>query len=292
MNAKGHDLHDLLECVVNVSEGRDQAALQRLAVEAGPSLLDVHVDADHHRAVFTLAGAAPLVQTAARQLARAVVAGLDIGHHAGVHPRIGALDVVPFVSLEGWPVADGALARAISARDNFARWAGTELGLPCFLYGPQRSLPDVRRHAWADLAPDTGPSHPHLTAGAAAVGARPVLVAYNLWLASDDLAGARAVVTAIRGPRLRALAFPVGGTVQVSCNLIDPWSLGPEAAFDAVASRVGVERAELVGLLPRAVLERAPRHRWPELGLDPSTTIETRLEQAGLDGGSSGEQDD
>jgi glutamate formiminotransferase/glutamate formiminotransferase/formiminotetrahydrofolate cyclodeaminase len=173
----------------------------------------------------------------------------------------------------------------MAARDSFAIWAGATLELPCFLYGPERSLPEVRRQAWDTLMPDHGPGIPHRTAGAAAVGARPVLVAYNLWLAEPDLPAARAIAGALRSPQVRALALQVGDHIQVSCNLIDPWAFGPEAAFDAVASRAGVARAELVGLAPAGVLAGAPRHRWPELDLDPSTTIEARLEQAGLDGG-------
>jgi glutamate formiminotransferase len=292
---------DRLECVVNVSEGRDVALLQHLSAAAGASFLDVHTDADHHRSVFTVGGAGESVEAAVRSLARAVVdAGLDLQHHRGAHPRFGLLDVVPFVSLTGWPeVRDGALDASLAARDRFVAWAAAELGLPCFRYGPERTLPDVRRHAWRDLAPDAGPATPHPTAGAVAVGARPVLVAYNLWLAPPpdltvDLAVdlpaalslARSVAAAIRGPTVRALGLAVGDAVQVSCNLIDPWTVGPEAVFDAVASRAAVARAELVGLVPRAVLQRAPRHRWPELDLDPSATIEARLERAGLDGGS------
>ena len=120
-----------------------------------------------------------------------------------------------------------------------------------------------------------------------AAGARAVLVAYNLWLApTADLDLARSVAASIRAPGLRTLGLAIGDAVQVSCNLTDPWAVGPEAAFDAVASRTAVARAELVGLIPRAVLHRAPRHRWRELDLDPSATIEARLEQAGLDGGS------
>ena len=89
----------------------------------------------------------------------------------------------------------------------------------------------------------------------------------------------------MRSPLVRVLALPVGDAVQVSCNLIAPWSFGPEAAYDAVASRTAVAKAELVGLAPAAVLKRIPSHRWRELDLDPSSTIEARLEQAGLDGG-------
>jgi glutamate formiminotransferase len=157
--------------------------------------------------------------------------------------------------------------------------------LPCFVYGPERSLPDVRRGAWRTLRPDAGPGHPHPTAGAAAVGARPILIAYNLWLAEPDLARAREIAQALRSPVVRTLALPVGDAVQVSCNLIAPWAFGPEAAYDAVASRTAVARAELVGLAPAAVVERVPPHRRRELDLDPASTIEARLERAGLDGG-------
>ena len=123
----------------------------------------------------------------------------------------------------------------MAARDRFAAWAGDALGLPCFVYGPERSLPDLRRQAWRDLAPATGPAVAHPTAGAAAVGARPVLVAYNLWLAGDqdyretgDLLGmARQFAATIRGPGIRALGLLVGDRVQVSCNLTEPWNVGP-----------------------------------------------------------------
>ncbi len=276
---------ELLECVINVSEGRDADFLTALSRAAGPTLLDLHSDGDHHRSVLTLAGPGPAVEDAARSVAGLVVAALDLRRHEGVHPRLGTLDVVPWVRLRGWPVTDGPLPSAVEARARFATWAGRRLGLPCFVYGPERSLPDVRRRAWRTLSPDAGPDQPHPTAGAVAVGARPVLVAYNIWLAEPDLPQAREIARALRGPVVRTLALPVGGAVQVSCNLIAPWSFGPEAAYDAVASRTDVARAELVGLAPAAVVARVPRHRWRELDLDPASTIEARLEQAGLDGG-------
>ena len=279
----------VLECVANVSEGRDESVLRELSSACGPSLLDLHSDPDHHRSVFTIAGGPEDVQRSVRDLATAVVERLDVTSHAGVHPRIGSLDVVPFVNLvaeaDGSGFIDGAEGPAVSARDEFARWAGESLGVPCFLYGPERTLPVVRRSAWKGLLPDHGPTAPHRTAGAAAVGARRVLVAYNVWLADPDLNAARQLAASLRGPHLRALALPVGGSVQVSCNLIDPWIFGPGAAFDSVASRAEVERAELVGLVPRSVLLAEPRPRWEELDLDPSRTIEARLESAGLDGG-------
>jgi glutamate formiminotransferase / 5-formyltetrahydrofolate cyclo-ligase len=287
----------MLQCVINVSAGRDVDLLADLAARARPALLDVHRDRDHNRAVFTLAGEE--VEAATRRLAREVVARVDIGAHRGAHPRLGALDVVPWVHLNGDPrhrLRDGDLSVAVAARDRFAVWAGTRLDLPCFVYGPirlspgERSLPDLRREAWRTLTPDTGPPHPHPTAGAACVGARPLLIAYNLWLAGSDLATARRVARLVRSPRLRTLGLQVGDEVQVSCNLIDPWTVGPAAAFDAVASLAEVGRAELVGLLPLGVLETIPSSRWALLDLDASRTIEARLERAGLDGGRFGSE--
>jgi glutamate formiminotransferase/glutamate formiminotransferase/formiminotetrahydrofolate cyclodeaminase len=272
----------LLECVVNVSEGRDAEIVATLARAAGTCLLDIHSDWYHHRSVLSLAGAAGLLQEAVRSVAEATVSTLDIQRHQGVHPRLGTLDVVPWVSLDRLPLRSGPIDDALDARDEFASWAGADLLLPCFLYGPERSLPDVRRQAWRTLQPDTGPRVPHPAAGAAAVGARPILVAYNLWLAEPDLALARVIAAAIRSPAVRALGLAVGPDVQVSCNLIDPWAVGPATVFDTVAQHAEVARAELVGLVPADMLKGVPRHRWPELDLDPATTIEARLEQANL----------
>ncbi|HET7490157.1 MAG TPA: hypothetical protein VFJ85_19695 [Acidimicrobiales bacterium] len=273
----------MLECVVNVSEGRDEGVLTAIARAAGASLLDVHTDPHHHRSVLTLAG--PDVEAAARAVVAEAVALIDLGAHAGVHPRLGAADVVPFVPLEG-----STMAEAVAARDAFARWAGTALCVPCFLYGPERSLPDVRREAFRSLAPDTGPPAPHPTAGAIAAGARGVLVAFNVWLApAAGVAGARAVARLVRGPAIRTLGLDVGGRPQVSCNLVDPLATGPAAAFDAVvaaAATVGaaVEGAELVGLVPAAVHEAVEPGRRAGLGLAPDRTIEARLAGTGLRG--------
>ncbi len=269
----------VLACVVNVSEGRDAAVLAGLAGAAGPLLLDVHADAWHHRSVLTLAG--PGVEGAARRVVAEAVRLIDLRRHQGAHPRFGSVDVVPFVPLPGSP-----FLRAVAARDALAAWAGATLRLPCFLYGPDRTLPEVRRHAFVALSPDHGPAQPHPTAGAVAVGARGVLVAYNLWLAPGiDTDRARAVARAVRGPDLRALGLDLGGRAQVSCNLVNPAVLGPADAYDAVAALVAVERAELVGLLPAAVLRRSPPRRWAELDLAADRTIEARLEQAGFDPG-------
>lgn len=260
----------MLTCVINVSEGRDLGLLTAIGDAAGPTVLDVHHDRDHNRSVFTLGGRG--VEEAARDLAAAAVDRLDLRAHAGVHPRFGVVDVVPFVPVPGAPLAD-----ALAARDAFASWAGTALSLPCFSYGPERTLPAVRRGAFSAIAPDAGPSTPHPTAGACAVGARSVLVAYNLWLADADLAAAAAIAGALRSPSVRALAFTVGALVQVSCNLVDPEVTGPGAVYDFVAARATVVRAELVGLAPRSVLDAADRSRWSELDLDEDRTIEARL---------------
>jgi len=275
----------VLECVVNVSEGRDGAVVAALADAGADVVLDVHSDPDHNRSVLTLAGPGPDVEDAVRAVARVALERIDLRHHEGAHPRLGALDVVPFVPLDrsGGPVGPGAdLTPAAGARDRFASWAGAELALPCFCFGPERSLPEVRRQAFAALAPDAGPAQPHPSAGACAVGARGALVAYNLWLTTPDVAVARAIASALRGPAVRALGLAVGTTTQVSCNLVDPFAFGPAEVFDIVAglareAGTAVARAELVGLAPAKVVDKVPTSRHRALDLDPQRTIEARL---------------
>ena len=263
----------MLECVINISEGRRLDVVAAVGAAAGEHLLDVHTDAHHHRSVLTLAG--PDVEDAAIAVVREACAQIDLRDHDGVHPRLGAADVVPFVPLGGASLAD-----AIAARDRVAHRVADELGVPCVRYGPERTLPDVRRKARAEV-------DAHVTAGICCVGARPVLVAYNLWLRpGSTLDDARRIANEIRRPTLRTLGLQVGAEVQVSCNLIDPSTTGPDVAFDAVAARAPVARAELVGLVPASVLEAIPEGRWLRLDLSQSRTIEARLSQAGLDGGS------
>ena len=274
----------MLACVVNVSEGRDETVIGALAAAAGASLLDVHCDADHHRSVLTLAGTG--VEEAARAVAQTAVERIDVRTHRGVHPRLGSVDVVPFVPLDdaGSPVDDAqGLGPALEARGRFAEWAGTALALPCFFYGPERTLPELRRQAFGALAPDWGPDQPHPRAGACAVGARGPLVAYNVWLDTADVSLAKAVASAVRSPAVRALGLEAGGRTQVSMNLVDPLRVGPLVVYDAVArlaSDAGttVVRAELVGLAPAAVVDAVPIGRHAELDLEPSRTVEARLE--------------
>ena len=256
---------------MNVSEGRDASVLAALATAAGDALLDVHTDPDHHRSVFTLVG-----EHAPRTVATRAVELIDLREHEGVHPRFGAVDVVPFV-----PLRDATLADALRARDEFARWAAATLDVPCFLYGPSRTLPEVRRGAFRSFGPDLGPPVAHRSAGAVAVGARPLLVAYNLWLAEPDLEQARAIATAVRCEPVRTLGLAVGDHVMVSCNLVDPVHVGPADVWDAVAAHAPVARAELVGLVPEAVLRSTPEDRWAQLDLAADRTIEARLAAAG-----------
>ncbi|MCU1486301.1 MAG: Formiminotransferase domain protein [Actinomycetia bacterium] len=251
----------MLVSAVNVSEGRDGPALARIVAAAGDDLLDLHRDEHHHRSVLTVAG-----PDAVRRVAAAAVATIDLRRHSGVHPRLGAVDVVPFV-----PYAGSTMDEAAAARDAFAAWIAGELTVPAFVYREQGpTLPQVRRTARLQLLP-------HPTAGAVAVGARGPLVAYNVWLAEPDLALAQEVAGRIRGDGIRALGLPVGDRVQVSMNLVDPLRVGPATAYDAVAALAPVAGAELVGLVPRAVLDAVATDRWTELGLDARCSVEARL---------------
>jgi len=279
----------IFECVVNVSEGRDDGVLAELAASAAPALLDLHRDPDHNRSVLTLAGPADTVVPAARALAATAVARLDLRAHEGAHPRLGVLDVVPFVPYEPGRPAPEDLSEVAALRDDFARWLAAELGVPSFLYGPlpggrTRTLPDIRRRAFSDLAPDFGPPRADPRTGATAVGARRVLVAYNVWVSSAAVA--RRVAPLVRGPHVRALGLAVGRRAQVSCNLVDPGRHGPARLYDdvaALAAEAGgsVEGAELVGLVPAVVLAAVPRGRWAELGLSDDSTVESALARTG-----------
>ncbi|HSO94583.1 MAG TPA: glutamate formiminotransferase [Acidimicrobiia bacterium] len=278
----------MLECVVNVAEGRDAPVLSRLATACGDTLLDLHADADHHRSVFTLAGPGPRDAVwAAASLTRAAVADLDLGSHEGVHPRLGVVDVVPFVAL------DEPAEVAVDAAREFAARIAAELAIPVFLYGAAdpggRDLPSVRRDAFRRRPPDLGPSGPNPRWGATAVGARPPLVAVNCWLDRDDLAVAQSVAGTVRErngglPGVRALGFrlPSTGHVQVSMNVTDLAATSVEAACEAVAraaatAGANVARVEWVGLVPVEAIDRcSPGFRsWS--GLDHSRSIENRL---------------
>ena len=276
-----------------MSEGRDEKVLDELAEACGLSLLDQHFDNDHHRSVYTLAGPGPGdAEEAVRNLARASSpAASRVNDHDGVHPRFGALDVVPFVALGPTHVE---MERCIEAARSFAQWWSDEHSVPCFLYdeaSPAKvSLPDVRRRAFRISAPDFGPAEPHPLLGATAVGARPSLVAVNCVLAAHDVAVGNRIARAVREsdgglPGVRALAFELDDErVQVSMNLVDLETTGLEAAVVAVRDRAlveetDVEDVELVGLIPGWEMNRCSMQflRWA--GIDVDSTVETRIAQ-------------
>jgi glutamate formiminotransferase / 5-formyltetrahydrofolate cyclo-ligase len=278
----------VLECVPNVAEGRDPAVLGELSHAAGRPLLDVHRDVDHHRSVFTLVGSThAATEAATRGLASAVAERLDLAGHRGVHPRLGALDVVPFVAV------GGDTADAVGAAHRFATWFAARHAVPVFFYGDadehERSLPEVRRTAFVSRSPDVGPPTPHPRLGATAVGARPPMIAVNCLLDTDDVALARRIAGQLRErdgglPGVRALGLRLASVsrAQVSMNLVALERTGLQPACEAVrasALAVGqcVTAVELVGLLPAAELERCDLEfrEWAQIGED--RTIEARL---------------
>lgn len=254
----------MLECVINISEGRQLDAIEKIRGQIGHDILDIHSDFHHHRSVFTLAN--PI---AARQLSQLCADQFDLRKHVGVHPRIGIIDVVPFVPLENSTIED-----AVRARNEFAEYAANELKIPSFVYGPERDLPEIRKRAFVDLMPDFGPTEPHPTAGAICVGARQILVAYNIWLKNATIDDGRLIAREIRSPQVRTLGLQLGNEIQVSMNLIRPDEVGPDIVFDQVAKRADIARAELVGLAPARVLANIQKSRWDELDLSKEKTIE------------------
>ena len=270
----------MFECVINLSEGRDAQLLGELRATCARSLRDLHADSFHNRSVFTLINEHETLTIDVRALVGAAFASLDLTRHEGVHPRFGVVDVVPFVALEPQDFDE-----AVSLRDETALWIADAFSVPVFLYGPVngvlRTLPEVRKSAFNALAPDFGPQRASAARGASAVGARGLLVAWNLWLRGVTLDEARRIARTLRRPEVRALAFQVGDLVQVSCNLIAPLLVGPSVVFDHVRSLLpdggSIDRAELVGLAPKALLAMQDRSRWSQLDLSEERTIEGRL---------------
>ncbi|MFY9783681.1 MAG: hypothetical protein WAK12_09140 [Acidimicrobiales bacterium] len=270
----------MFECVLNVSEGRRQDVIDALSLAAGPSLRDQHSDASHNRSVFTLIDSPDELRRNTHAFIAATMKRLDLREHEGVHPRFGVLDVVPFVALDRRQSLE-----AVVLRDETAMFVANTFDVPVFLYGKladgtTRTLPEVRRSAFRTLMPDRGPLEPNPQRGASAIGARAILVAWNLWLHGVSLGEANDIVKAIRRREVRALAFQIGDFVQISCNLVEPFVVGPSRVYDQVASllRSGeIDHAELVGLLPQKVLEKEDPARWEQLGLSEQKTIETRL---------------
>jgi len=264
----------LVECVPNFSEGRDTALIAELRAAIvsvpGVHLLDVQTDASHNRSVFTFVAPPAAAADAAFAAMRVATQRIDLTKHSGEHPRMGATDVVPFVPVEGTTIeACAALARRLGER------VGKELEIPVFLYAraatrPERVLlPDVRKGEFEGmrdrmLDPDFGPQRVHPTAGATAIGARPFLVAFNVYLDTQEIAIAKEIAKQIRTssgglPGVQASGFIVDGLAQVSMNLLDIDITSPAVVFNAIKARaekhgVAVQKSEIVGLIPERAL--------------------------------------
>lgn len=288
----------MLEAVPNVSEGRDDAILATLerAFARNASVLDVHTDPDHNRTVFTLVGEPASLADALLAGIAAAVALVDLRTHSGVHPRVGAVDVVPLVP---FPHDDMELAKA-TARTVAAR-IGEELGLPVFLYGETGSgqrpayfrrggLEElVRRVEIGELTPDAGPRRIDSRSGVVLVGARRQLIAYNIDLETDDVDVAREIAAVVResgggmpGVQAIGLYLPSSGRVQVSMNIVDIeraslHEVVERVRAEATARGVAVSGGELVGLAPESVLRAARTAGVQVPGFDESRVLERAL---------------
>jgi len=295
---------EVVECVPNFSEGRQRevvdAIARAIAAVPGVALLDKEMDANHNRSVITFIGSRAEVAEAAFAAARTAVERIDMNQHHGEHPRVGALDVLPFVPISGVTMDDCvALARSVGKR------IADELRVPVYLYEAaatrpdRRALPDVRHGEYEglkaeigtnpDRRPDFGPSRMHPTAGACIVGARPILIAWNVNLATKDVAVAKRIAKAIREsdgglPAVRAKGFELTdkGMVQVSMNMVDYSRTNLVQAFEAIRSLAhdaGIEIAEseIIGLVPLDAILQGAEAYFKLAGFKRSQILETRL---------------
>ena len=293
----------IIECVPNISEGRRADLIQGLAdtlrTVPGLRVLDVQSDPTHNRSVFTLAGDAEALAAGIPRLFEGALAAIDLRTHKGEHPRMGAVDVVPFIPIEGVTMADCvALAKSVAA-DVAARFAW-----PMYLYEEasahpaRKNLEDIRRGEFEGLAakmaqpgwaPDYGPAAPHPSAGATAIGARLPLIAFNINLATDRLDVAKQIAAAIRmssgGLRyVKAMGIPLEdrGIVQVSMNLTNYEKTPMCRVFDLVkreAARYGVQviESEIVGLVPAAALQHTAEYFLQLEGFSPDQVLEKKI---------------
>jgi len=284
-------ISNLVECVPNFSEGRKTETVERLAEAIAAvdtaCVLDTHIDPDHNRSVITFVAAPAMIVEAAVRAVGLAAALIDMRQHVGVHPRMGATDVLPFIPISGVTMEDCvALAHEAGAR------IASELSIPVFFYeraalrADRINLEDVRRGALELLreqiavepnrAPDLGPLLVHETAGAIAIGARPFLIAFNINLGTTDVLTARKIARAVRArsgglPFVKALGFELStrGLVQVSMNIVNYEVTGLTQAYDAVrreAERASVEivSVEIVGLVPENALDKSAEY-FPKL---------------------------
>ncbi len=295
------------EAVPNFSEGRLPATIQAIAEEArgvaGVAVLDVESNADHNRSVISLVGEGPALNEALFRMIRRAVATIDLTHHHGEHPRMGAADVVPFV-----PLGESTMAEAVQLAEKLAERVWRELALPVYLYGEaarrpeRRDLAKVRRGEFEGIrdsigtdpsrAPDFGEAKVHPTAGIVAIGARPVLIAYNAYLSTPDVAIAKKVAHAVRArdgglAEVKALGFEIKerNRAQVSMNLTDHRRTPIHRALEAVrreAERFGasVEESEIVGLVPEDALLDAAEFYLQLNRFDRATILERKVRLA------------
>jgi glutamate formiminotransferase len=292
----------LVESVPNFSEGRRLEVVDRLALAAaavpGAHLLDRTSDASHNRSVLTLAGEPAAVADVLAAMIAIAIEAIDLEQHRGEHPRIGAVDVVPFV-----PLGESTMADCIELARSFGARVAREFDLPVYLYAEaatrddRRRLADIRRGDYETLkteialperAPDFGPARTHPTAGAVAVGARPFLIAYNVNLQTGDVELAKRIAREIREssgglPKVQAKGFYLDdlGRAQVSMNLLDfattpVWQVYDLVAAKAAAAGVDVAESELIGLAPVAALLAVADHA----GASGDAEVEARLADA------------
>jgi glutamate formiminotransferase len=294
---------DLLECVPNFSEGRDQATIDAIASALGGSdvrLLDIQSDRDHNRSVFTVIGPRrPLVGSIFRAVETAV-ARIDLRTHEGAHPRMGAVDVVPFI-----PLLDTPMESAIGASRELGARIAHELDIPIYFYEETAATPDrknlarVRGKGFEELRdliatdtdrkPDLGPPRVHESAGATAVGARFALIAYNVYLDTSEVAIAKSIARTVRhssgGLRyVKAMGFdiPERACVQVSMNLTNHRLTAMHTVFDMIRVAaegygVSVTESEVVGMIPAAALMDVARHYLRMHSFTDDQCLELRL---------------
>jgi glutamate formiminotransferase / 5-formyltetrahydrofolate cyclo-ligase len=292
----------LVECVPNFSEGRRIEVVDRLAAAVtrtpGALLLDRTSDASHNRSVLTLAGEPEAVVRAMEQAVEVAVGEIDMELQSGEHPRIGAVDVIPFV-----PLGDSTLDECIELARAFGARIARRFDLPVYLYAAAATradrvrLADVRRGQYEGLkveisndgrGPDFGPARTHASAGAVAVGARPFLIAYNINLASTDLELARRISRRVREsggglPRVQAMGVALDdpACAQVSMNLLDfsvtpLWLVWETVRREAESDGVELLESELIGLCPLAALLAVADH----IGFDSTAPVEERCDAA------------
>jgi glutamate formiminotransferase / 5-formyltetrahydrofolate cyclo-ligase len=296
-------MRTVIESVPNISEGRDRARVEEIAAAVravpGARLLDVSSDASHNRSVLTLVGDAAGVAAAIRALFEAAMPRIDLTKHAGEHPRMGAVDVVPFIPIRGATVEQCvALSRQVGSE------IGERFGVPVYLYEDsassdrRRNLADIRKGEFEGFAekmkdaawkPDFGPDRPHATAGVVAVGARAPLIAYNINLGTRDLAVADRIAKAIRhvggGFRyVKAMGVELAerGQVQVSINMTNYRKTPLHRVFECVRSEaerhgVPIVASEIVGLTPADALFMAAEHYLRIEKFSSDQVLETKL---------------